>query len=71
MIEPYDLEAGFIAAQRADALYELGDIDGFHAWARIANAIKSLRDVGKDGKDMRHLIGRPDSARVSVCDVHM
>jgi ABC-type taurine transport system substrate-binding protein len=53
-IEMYELETGFIAAQRADALYDQGDIDGFHAWARIVNAIKELQPVIPDGMDMRH-----------------
>lgn len=54
MIELYELEAGFIAAQRADALHERGDIDGFHAWVRIVRAIKELQPIIPDGADFRH-----------------
>jgi hypothetical protein len=54
MIELYELEAGFIASQRADALHEQGDIDGFHAWVRIVRAIKELQPIVPDGADFRH-----------------
>jgi len=48
LIRSYGEEARLIAAHRADALLDNGDIDGFHAWKRIANALASLekREVG-------------------------
>lgn len=54
MIDLYDLDAGWRAAQRADHLYEEGDIDGFHVWVRIVNAIKDLQKIEPCDKDMRH-----------------
>ena len=54
MIELYDLDAGWRAAQRADHLYEQGDIDGFHVWVRIVDAIKQLQKIEPTEKDMRH-----------------
>ena len=54
MIELYDLDAGWRAAQRADHLYEQGDIDGFHVWVRIVDAIKQLQKIEPTEKDMRY-----------------
>lgn len=54
MIELYDLDAGWRAAQRADHLLEQGDVDGYHVWARILGAIKELQKVEQCSKDMRH-----------------
>lgn len=42
LIKTYGDEARLIAARRADALLDNGDIDGFHAWKRVANALASL-----------------------------
>lgn len=39
----YGEEADLIAAQRADALLDLGDTDGFHVWQRVTAAIGDLR----------------------------
>ena len=54
MIELYDLDAGWRARQRADHLYEEGDIDGFHVWVRIVEAIKQLHKIEPCERDMRH-----------------
>jgi hypothetical protein len=54
MIELYDSDAGWKAGLRADQLFEEGDMDGFHVWARIANAVKQLQGTVPNGKDMRH-----------------
>ena len=52
MIDLYDLDAGWQAGLRADQLYEEGDIDGFHFWARIVNAIRDLQGIGQVEKDL-------------------
>lgn len=54
MVELYDLDAGWRAAQRADHLYDEGNIDGFHVWVRIVDAIKQLQKIELCDKDMRH-----------------
>ena len=48
LIKSYGGEARMIAARRADALLDNGDVDGFHAWKRIDNALASLekREIG-------------------------
>ena len=38
----YGDDAAVRAAMRADALLDLGDSDGFHAWKRIVHAINEL-----------------------------
>jgi len=43
MFEIYELGAGWNAGLRANHLLEQGDVDGFHVWVRIANAIKELQ----------------------------
>ncbi len=42
LIKQHGEDAGFVAAQEADALLAKGDTDGFHAWVRIGRAIKDL-----------------------------
>jgi len=42
LIKSYGEDARLIAAQRADALLDKGDMEGFYAWKRIANALASL-----------------------------
>jgi len=54
MIELYDLDAGWRAAQRADHLYEEGGVDGFHVWVRIVDAIRQLQKMGPADNNMRH-----------------
>lgn len=54
MVGLYEFEAGFIAAQRADALYEQGDINGFQVWTRIVAAIAKLQPTVPAGGDFRH-----------------
>jgi hypothetical protein len=54
MIQMYELDAGWRAGLRADQLYEEGDVDGFHIWARIARAINQLQDVEPRFNDVRH-----------------
>ncbi|HWH57399.1 MAG TPA: hypothetical protein VN682_07195 [Terriglobales bacterium] len=50
LIKSYGDEARLIAAQRADALLDNGDMEGFYAWKRIANALASLekREVSRN-----------------------
>lgn len=42
-------EAAFIASKRADAPFDLGDVQGCWAWVRIAEAIAELerKSAGK------------------------
>jgi hypothetical protein len=54
MIELYDLDAGWRAAQRANFLYQEGDTNGFRAWVRIVDAIKQLQKIEPCDKDMRN-----------------
>jgi hypothetical protein len=54
MIDIYDLDAGWNAGLRADHLLEQGDVDGYHVWVRIVNAIKELQKIEPVEKDMRH-----------------
>lgn len=42
LIRQHGPDAGFHAAQKADALLAKGDTDGFHAWVRIGKAIADL-----------------------------
>lgn len=42
MIKLYGENAMLMAAQRADALLEQGDTEGFFAWKRVARAIDDL-----------------------------
>jgi hypothetical protein len=43
LIERYPDDADLVAARRADALLDQGDVDGFHAWKRIVEAINELK----------------------------
>lgn len=43
LIKQYGDDASFIAAQREDALRNLGDMDGVAAWARIYAAIQRMQ----------------------------
>ena len=36
-------EGAMIAAHRADALLDQGDVDGFHVWLAIEKAVKNWR----------------------------
>lgn len=42
MIKLHGADAAVKAAQRADAMLELGDVEGFQAWKRIVSAINRL-----------------------------
>jgi hypothetical protein len=42
LLKRYGNEALFIAARRADALLDQGDVQGSSAWIRITNAIAEL-----------------------------
>ena len=42
LLKRHGPDAWFVASQRADALLEKGNTDGFHAWVRIGRAIKKL-----------------------------
>ncbi len=49
LIKQHGEDAGFVAAQKADALLAKGDADGFHAWVRIGRAIGDLTKIIPDG----------------------
>lgn len=42
MVDQYGEDAPIIAAQRIDALLDLGDLDGRLVWKRVAAAIDEL-----------------------------
>lgn len=42
LVKQYPEDAGLVAARRADALLDQGDVDGFHVWKRIVDAIAEL-----------------------------
>lgn len=42
MVDQYGDDAPIIAAQRIDALLDLGDLDGMNVWKRVAGAIEHL-----------------------------
>lgn len=42
MLEYFPDNASFLAAQRADALLDQGDVDGCNSWARICRATEEL-----------------------------
>lgn len=48
MMKLYGKEAEFKAGMRADKLLELGDLEGFHVWKRIAQAITELAKPNSD-----------------------
>ena len=50
----YGAEADLIAAQRADALLDLGDTDGSHVWQRVTAAISDLRRDKPRVDDLPH-----------------
>jgi hypothetical protein len=39
-----------VAAQRADAAYEQGDLFNFNLWTRITKAVQVLQRTGPDGE---------------------
>ena len=54
LIKSYGDQARMIAAQRADAFLYNGDVDGFHAWKRIANALAALEKREVDLNEVAH-----------------
>ena len=42
LLKEYGAEAELLAAQRADALLDLGDLEGLAVWKRIVGAIADL-----------------------------
>lgn len=54
LIKSYGEDARIIAAQRADALLENGDFQGFEAWKRIANALASLEKREVAANEVAH-----------------
>lgn len=43
LVKEYGDEAVFLASQRADAMLDQGDTDGFTAWLKIVKAIETLQ----------------------------
>lgn len=54
LIKSYGEDARLIAVQRADALLDNGDMEGFYAWKRIANALASLERQEIGTNDIIH-----------------
>jgi hypothetical protein len=50
MMKLFGDDAATRAAMRADAMLDEGDVDGFHAWTRIARAIDDLRRTPSDSE---------------------
>lgn len=42
-IDQYGVNASVRAAMTADAMLELGDLDGFNVWMRIGRAIEDMQ----------------------------
>jgi hypothetical protein len=47
MIKLHGKDAAVKAALRADALLDLGDVEGFHTWKRVVIAINRLESDGR------------------------
>lgn len=54
LLKQYPEDAALIAARRADALLDQGDVDGFHVWKRIAAAIETLTRATPSARDSLH-----------------
>ena len=52
MVDKHGEDATFMAAQRADELHEMGDLDGQRTWLSIIKAIGILQDHGHG--ELRH-----------------
>ena len=50
LIDQHDEDATFVAAQRADAMLDAGDLDGLATWKRILKAIGELSRGKKPGE---------------------
>ena len=46
LVKECGVEAGCRASQRADALLDQGDTDGFTVWLKVAKAIETLQRKG-------------------------
>ena len=51
MLKEYGAEAELLAAQRADALLDLGDPEGFAVWKRVVAAIVDLERKKPSGSE--------------------
>jgi hypothetical protein len=47
LVKECGVEAVFRASQRADALLDQGDMDGFTVWLKIVKAIETLQRKGQ------------------------
>ena len=50
LIDQHGEDAAFVAAQRADAMLDAGDLDGLATWKRILKAIGELSRGKKPGE---------------------
>ncbi len=48
------MDAPILAAMRADAMLEAGDLDGCAVWKRILRAVEELRRKGPAPGTIRH-----------------
>jgi hypothetical protein len=46
LVKEYGDEAVFLASERADALLDQGDMDGFTEWLKVVKAIETLQRKG-------------------------
>jgi hypothetical protein len=54
LVKRYGVEAVFIAAKRADALLEQGDMEGCGVWIRVTRAITERERQVSAGGGRRH-----------------
>jgi hypothetical protein len=52
LLKQYPEEPDMVAAQRADADYEQGDIFNFNLWTRIMGAVQALLRTRPDGETL-------------------
>ena len=49
LVKQYGDDAGFYAAQRVDAMAEVGDVEGERVWKRILRAVEELQRETPEG----------------------
>jgi len=54
MIQEHGVDAWFVAARRADAWLEKGDLDGYNVWTAIARAIQTIQETKLPPGESRH-----------------
>ena len=49
LVKQYGADAWFIAAKRADALLEQGDLEGSLVWRGVLHAVEDIRNTNPTG----------------------